>query len=468
MSTRFLLGAGKMLNLLLWPFLLLLLPVILLLLPRARPHIRERFGLGGGGISRNTETTLFHLASLGEANAATPLIKSLHSEGVPLILTATSESGRGALLKNFPDIPVSLLPLDLPGLWDPFWRSRRVSRVILFETEIWPMMLLTAYSRKIPVMVVNGRLSPGGFASMRRWRFLLTPLFSGLSMVLAGTSSDRDRYLEMGVREEVLSVTGNIKWDMPHADSTAETALLREDLSGWISLFEESCRRLMQMDESPSGKTEFSPKADYLRVVLGSAHPGETLRILEALLCEPDFPCCVHLLVAPRHLQKLPEFVREGGPLSRVNHQFRSNPGENREPSFKKGPIVSILDTHGELRTLYTLSHLAITGGTFDPVGGHSPVEAASCAILQVAGPFTDHVSTLVESLRNGGGLFQVNTIQELLERLKWFLEHPDERKKAGERAHGVFLSEQGALSRTILDVQRFLAWSKEEGRAGI
>jgi 3-deoxy-D-manno-octulosonic-acid transferase len=456
------LKVGKLLNLFLWPFLLLLLPLVLLLFPRARPHLRERFGLGAAKASKNARSILFHLASLGEANAATPLIRALHGDGVPLILSATSESGRGALVKAFPDTPVSLLPLDLPGLWDPFWSSRRVSRVILFETEIWPMMLLTAYSRKIPVMVVNGRLSPAGFSAMKRWRFFLKPLFSGLSRVLVSSFEDRERYLEMGVTEDVLVVTGNIKWDMSLPESTPEA--LREDLSGWILRFEEACSRLPGEEERVDPSVGSSPEKAYLRVVLGSAHPGETLRIVEALIKDPDFSSRLHLLVAPRHLERLPELLREGSALSRVNLQFRSRIKENRFPSFQNGPIVSILDTHGELRTLYSLSHLAITGGTFDPVGGHSPVEAASCAIPQVAGPFTEHVSSLIDRLVKGGGLFLEKDEASLVSRLRWFWEHPLEREKRGEMAFKVFLSEQGALSRTLALLREFM---KEDPGSG-
>jgi 3-deoxy-D-manno-octulosonic-acid transferase len=466
-NTRFLLAAGRLLNLLLWPFLILMLPFILLLVPGARPHIRERFGLGGGGSDLNNEKTLFHLASLGEANAATPLIRTLSEEGHSLILTTTSESGRGALLKAFPKMPVSLLPFDLPGLWDPFWKSRRISRVIIFETEIWPMMLLTAYSRHIPVMVVNGRLSPKGFRSMKRWRFFLSPLFLGLSRVLAGSPSDRDRYLEMGVREEILSVTGNLKWDMPRPESTPGISLLGNDLSGWLERFEEGFRNFSTPDHEELNNPEFRIQTEYLRVVLGSAHPGETQRILEALLSQPQLSSRIHLIIAPRHLQKWPEFDREGGPVSRVNLQFRSRSGENPVLSFKKAPIVSILDTHGELRALYPLSHLAITGGTFDPIGGHSPVEAASCSIPQVAGPFTEHVSSLVWSLQIGGGLFQVKNVEELLAKIQFFLDHPGDREKAAEMAHAVFLSEQGALARTTAEVNRFLHLGDGKGLVG-
>ena len=462
MSPAFLLKVGKVLNLLLWPFLLLLLPLVLLFFPGARPHLRERFGLGAAKASRNDRSILFHLASLGEANAATPLIRALHADGAPLILTATSESGRGALVKAFPDLPVSLLPLDLPGLWEPFWSSRRVSRVILFETEIWPMMLLTAYSRNIPVMVVNGRLSPAGFSAMKRWGFFLKPLFSGLSHVLVSSADDRERYLEMGVKADILEVTGNIKWDMPLPKATPED--LRENLSGWILRFEDSCSQLPGAEDSVAGATGSSPKKAYLRVVLGSVHPGETLRIVEALSKDPGLSSRLHLLVAPRHLQKLPEMIRDGSPLSRVNLQFRSRTNGNRPPSFQNGPIVSILDTHGELRTLYSLSHLAITGGTFDPVGGHSPVEAASCAIPQVAGPFTDHVSSLIDRLVEGGGLFLEKDETSLLSRIRWFLENPGERERSGEMAYKVFLSEQGALSRTHAILREFL---KEDTGAG-
>jgi 3-deoxy-D-manno-octulosonic-acid transferase len=324
------------------------------------------------------------------------------------------------------------------------------------------MMLLTAYSRKIPVMVVNGRLSPAGFSAMKRWRFFLKPLFSGLSRVLVSSFEDRERYLEMGVTEDVLVVTGNIKWDMSLPESTPEA--LREDLSGWILRFEEACSRLPGEEERVDPSVGSSPEKAYLRVVLGSAHPGETLRIVEALIKDPDFSSRLHLLVAPRHLERLPELLREGSALSRVNLQFRSRIKENRFPSFQNGPIVSILDTHGELRTLYSLSHLAITGGTFDPVGGHSPVEAASCAIPQVAGPFTEHVSSLIDRLVKGGGLFLEKDEASLVSRLRWFWEHPLEREKRGEMAFKVFLSEQGALSRTLALLREFM---KEDPGSG-
>lgn len=462
MSPAVLLKVGKLLNLLLWPFLLLLLPLVLLFFPRARPHLRERFGLGAAKASKNARSILFHLASLGEANAATPLIRALEGDGAPLILTATSESGRGALVKAFPDTPVSLLPLDLPGLWEPFWSSRRVSRIILFETEIWPMMLLTAYSRRIPVMVVNGRLSPAGFSAMKRWRFFLKPLFSGLSRVLVASADDRERYLEMGVKPDILDVTGNIKWDMSRPESIPET--LREELSGWVVRFEEACSRLLGEGGRVAAPVGNSPKKDYLRVVLGSAHPGETLRIVEAIRKDPFLSSRLHLLVAPRHLQRLSEWIGDGLTLSRLNLQFRSGTNESRPPSFPNGPIVSILDTHGELRTLYSLSHIAITGGTFDPVGGHSPVEAASCAIPQVAGPFTDHVSTLIDRLVKGGGLFLEKDEPSLVSRLRWFLENPGERERSGEMAFKVFLSEQGALSRTLAILRDFLKEDPGEG----
>ena len=456
MTIRSLLRAGKLLNLLLWPFFLIFLPFVLLVVPKARAHIRERFGLGATSSKKDREPTLFHLASLGEANAASPLIRKLAEEGFPLILTATSESGRSALIKSFPGLPVSLLPLDLPGIWEPFWLSRRIRRVILFETEIWPMMLLTAYSRNIPVMVVNGRLSPGGFAAMMRWRFFLRPLFAGLSMVLAGSADDRDRYLKMGVREEVLSVTGNLKWDMPPPDPSSSGGL-KEDLSSWISRFENAFSGRPASGSLPVGYQSPGAFDGYLRVVLGSAHPQETLRILDAFLKDPWLSSRLHFLVAPRHLQKLPEFLKEGGVLSSLAFELRSGKGRHDPDLPSRGPIVSILDTHGELRTLYGLCHVAITGGTFDRIGGHSPVEAASAGLPQIAGPWTDHVSTLVDRLAEGGGLVRVKNEEELACRIKWFLENPDGREKAGMMAQEVFRSEQGALSRTLASVRRFL-----------
>ncbi len=464
MSASGLYRLARVANLILWPFLIFLLLVVLLLVPRARPHIGERLGLGGGNVRKGRKTVLFHLASLGEANAAMPLIRHLAETGHSLLLTTTSESGRNALVNAFPHLPVSLLPLDLPGIWEPFWTHRSIDRIILFETEIWPMMLLSAMSRKIPVLVASGRLSPKGFESMSRWMWVLRPVFKGLTTVLAASPADATRYRDMGVREESLAVCGNIKWDLSLPTASPEWTNLVGSLSGWLSGFEQQS---LENGPFPDGSEDLPPKP-FIRVVWGSAHPEEVHRVLERVITHPEGFARIHWMIAPRHLNRLPLLLE--GPLSSeaCRVQFRSGRRDERPEDSKtkslapgippgSGPLVSILDTHGELRALYALSDIALTGGTFDPVGGHSPVEAAAQGVPQIAGPHVEHVSALIETLREGGGLFQVVDEEDLLSRLSWLISHPEDRKKAGSLAREIVEGEQGALARTIARVEDFL-----------
>ncbi|MHB8422246.1 MAG: 3-deoxy-D-manno-octulosonic acid transferase [Leptospirales bacterium] len=441
----------RLINRLLWPFLLLGMGVFWLVSRKSRPHFRERLGLSSPG--RNATTThrntmrsriLFHLASLGEAHAAIPLINDL-SQNHSLSLTTTTLSGRAALQRRFPDIPVSLAPIDLPDLWEPFLKSRGVSGIILFETEIWPVMLLTAYSLGIHVAVVNGRLSPRGADRMRRFGFLFRTLVKPMNPILVQSSSDRDRYILMGASSEQILVTGNLKWDLP--DHPGDRDLSRH-LEEWLRNGETSCL-------SNSGKP--------FRVLLSSVHPDESRKMLKAIRAKYSRP--LHIILAPRHLDRLPEFRESLAQFQTVRERSLHHGSLSGRPD---SILVSVLDTYGELRMLPSLCQMAVIGGTFEPVGGHSPVEAARAGIPLVVGPNIDHIRDLVQTLEEGGGILRLETTDDLPVWIERFMNSECDRLELGQRAKTVSEGQREARQKTHAGLQAFLLRSETgaEGRS--
>ena len=432
-----------LLNRILWPLILPVLFCVWLFSRRSRPYFLERLALSS---SRSTLSDsrggssgkiLFHVASLGEANAATPLIRKL-SESFPLVLTATTATGREALKKNFPSLPVSLAPLDLPDLWIPFLKSRNIQKILLFETEIWPAMLLCAMHLGIPAGIVNGRLSTRGFRRMSRFHGFFSRLFGSLKTVVVQSGEDLHRFRSLGVQEQALHLAGNLKWDTP---DPLEDRPDRSLLSEWL-----------QRAEKRWGNEDPRP----FRLLLSSIHPEETKEILKGLEQGGPYPISFHVLIAPRHLERLPEF-RSFLPKSLLV-QDRHNMFVMKESDGYPGPFfLSLLDTYGELRDLTALADLVVVGGTFDPVGGHSPIDAAAAGIPLVSGPNVDHIREVAQDLTDGGGMIQLPGADTLSILLLDLMNSPEKRQEMGRKNREVFAARRGALVRTMETLKPFL-----------
>lgn len=423
--------ASRLLHWLLWPFLLPAIGAVWLLVPRARPHFRERLGLSAGRPGQEP-CLLLHVASLGEARAARTLIERLSSR-VPLVLTTMTATGREALASAHPGIPVSLAPLDLPGLWVPFLSSRRVRAILLFETEVWPAMILSARSLGIPAGIVNGRLSTRSHRRYRRLAFLVRPLFSFLAPVLVSEERDRERFQSLGVREEALAVTGNLKWDLALAEPDDPRRI--ESLRSWLN------RQTPPSANSP------------LLLVGSSVHPGEARRIVEACLAARQQGIRIHPVLALRHLERLPELVAS---LPRMATPRLRTAGPS--PDDQDTLPVYILDTYGELGWLLGEADMVVVGGTLDPVGGHSPVEAAYHGKPLLLGPHQDHIAALVDPLRSEGATLELPDPSALEPALIGLARSPERRRIMGEAARRVFDRLGGPIDRTMAGLKPVLA----------
>ncbi len=428
----------KILNTLLWPFILPFLLLVYLFWPKSRPHFFERLGLGRMRLTRRG-TLLFHVASLGEARAARRLIEAL-SGRVPLLLTTMTATGREALSKAHPEIPVTLAPLDLPGLWIPFFKSRGVRGILLFETEVWPSMLGSARDLGIPVGLVNGRLSSRSFGRYRSLVRFVRPFFSRLSPVTVQSERDRERFLSLGVRPEALHVTGNLKWDVDPAVLAPDRAPGARE---WLGIGRES-----------------KGEPSRFRILGSSVHPGEALTLvrISQRLASGGRP--VDLILAPRHLEILPALLSRLPPSLNVSRRtdFQNAQGTAAPEGAKPAGTLFLLDTYGELGAVTGLADVVFVGGTLDPVGGHSPVEAAWHGKPLLWGPHRDHIADLAEGLSEAGAAVEVRDEEALLKTLTALWDDPERRRKMGQAARAVFEASGGPLGRTLEVLSPFIA----------
>jgi len=438
MTVRTVFFTLRVINRMLWPLILPVVGCYWLFSRKARPHFGERLGLSGSGMREPSETTiLFHLASLGEAHAATPLIEALHRKH-SLILTTTSLTGRDALKRHFPEISVSLAPIDLPDLWVPFLKGRKIAGILLFETEIWPSMLASALSLDVKVGVVNGRLSTKGFNRIRRFRTLFSPLVREFSPVLVQTARDAERFQSLGVRPEKIQVIGNIKWDIPDPCGDDKSG---KDLENWLQSSEKD-----QGGHFGGGR--------FCRVLLSSFHPGETRELLTSFEGWRLPSVSLHLVIAPRHLDKMEAYRKFLPP----DVTFRSEKRKDRmnDSVNSKNVVISFLDSYGELRQLTCLCDIAVIGGTLERIGGHSPIDAAAAGIPLLCGPYTDHIRELVEELEKAKALIRVQDAVNIRKALEALIANTSEKEERGRNARRVFEAMKGSRQKTLTALEDF------------
>jgi 3-deoxy-D-manno-octulosonic-acid transferase len=359
-----------------------------------------------------------HGASVGEARIVSLLAGALRARrpGVPLVASAITRLGRGQL-PSPPAVDTAFFaPLDFAGLPGRVLDGLRPKALVLVETELWPNLLHEAFDRDIPVAVINGRLAPERMARYRRFRRLFGPLLAGLAKVGVESPDEAERFVELGVRRETLTVTGNVKYDLPVP-----------------SVSEASLRRRFGID-------------DVRPVVLaGSTGAGEEAMVLDAFVAARREEPSLYLVLAPRH----PE--RAGGVESDITDRGLSLHRLSAGADAKAGGAdVLLVDRVGELASLYSMAAAAFVGGTLVPIGGHNVLEPAAAGAPVLVGPHTDHVTEPVETLLRAGGAIRVLSPAALAEAFKLLARDREERERIARAAGGVVRTNRGALERTV------------------
>ncbi len=363
----------------------------------------------------------FHAASVGEVQGLQPIIAALHDRFPlrPVVLSTFTPAGKGLAQKVVPQAGrVFLLPFDLSWIVDKTAQRLRPSALIVQETELWPNLFRELGRLRVPIVLVNGRLSPRSFRRYARVRPFMRRVLANVSLILAQSDSSAQRFQRLGVPAHKVQTVGNTNID-----------------------------RALNQAEQPTPPHPMAPLlAARQLLVAGSTHEGEEailLSVYQRLRAQHPGLC---LVLAPRHLERVETVARhvQARNLSAIRRS--RHPGESASDSW---PDVIILDTLGELVAFYRLCTVAFVGGSLAPIGGHNILEPVMFAKPVLFGPHMHHFPELADLLRNADGAIQVRDENDLYTHTAHLLANPAEAAAMGQRALRALGSNRGALQRT-------------------
>jgi 3-deoxy-D-manno-octulosonic-acid transferase len=378
-----------------------------------------------------------HAVSVGEVLAVTRLVRTLDTEqpDYSVVISTTTRTGQALARERFRAERVFYCPLDLPWAVRAYLDALKPRLLILAETEFWPNLLKNCYRRNIPVAVVNARVSDRSWPRYRRLRWLWRPFLEPLNRVLAQSETDAKRLKAIGCAPERVTVAGNLKFDVRVSKEADATLLLRAITKGL---------RL---------------------VVAGSTLEGEEGALVEAwprlLAADPQLA----MVLAPRHPERfdaVAALLDKSGIQWMRRSDWRSQPVEAIKP-LSPGQIV-LLDTIGELASVYSLASVAFVGGSLIPAGGHNPLEPAQFGVAIVMGPHYANFRAITEELLAHDAL-RIAAKDELAAALIDLLRDSAASRAMGEQAKQVFASQAGATVRSVDAICELLAARKKMER---
>jgi 3-deoxy-D-manno-octulosonic-acid transferase len=398
-----------------------------------REGLRERLGLIRPELirlSRERPVIWVHAVSVGEVLAVSRLVKTLDAAlpGCLIVVSTTTRTGQALARERFGAERVFYCPLDLPWAVRAYLKALQPRLFVLAETEFWPNLLSGCFRRGIPVAVVNARVSDRSWPRYRRLRWLWRPFLSRLSRVLAQSQTDAERLKAIGCLPQRVSVAGNLKFDVRVAEEADATRLLMA-LAGGLRL-----------------------------VVSGSTLDGEEAAMLEAWprLLEADPQLA--MVLAPRHPERFGAVAAllENSGATWVRRSDWRDQSEGTIPLLKPGTIV-LLDTIGELASVYSLASVAFVGGSLIPAGGHNPLEPAQFGVPIVMGTHYANFRAITEDLLAHQAL-RITAREELAAVLIELLQDRSAAQAMGSRARQVFTSQAGATGRCVEALKELLA----------
>ncbi|MFW2368755.1 MAG: 3-deoxy-D-manno-octulosonic acid transferase [Desulforhopalus sp.] len=410
-------------------FLPIALPFIFLFVLFSRKY-RDRiparlgYGLNREITTKRSPTFWIHALSVGEVTSALPLITGLRNKysEATIIVSVTTRSGKlvaDNLLKKTADHvidgPLDVLPVVL------YFISRiRPDFYILVETDFWPNLLLSLKKKKVPTLLVNGRVSLKSMEGYQKAGFFFKTMFASFSALAMQTERDKDNMIALGLNADKMHTLGNLKFDTQASPAVKHT----------------------------SSRPQAIPEESIL-FICGSTHPGEEEILLDSYCrIRQGYPE-VFMIIAPRDTN------RAGG-IQALGEE-RGLKTALRTATVMGQADLFILNTIGELIDFYALSDIAFVGGSLVKEGGHNPIEPAAMGIPVLFGPDMEDFSEISALLIEQGGGIQVTTQAELTEQLTRLIESSDIRQRCGQAAQNCIAAQRGVIGRHLELIQRSL-----------
>ena len=371
-----------------------------------------------------------HGASVGEVLAAAGLIERLRAQNIRILLTSGTVTSADIAGRRFPpDVIHQYVPFDSPRFVSKFLDHWKPGLALFIESDIWPNLILSSAERRIPMVIINGRMSQRSFPRWQKFRGTISALLECFDLCLAQSDLDAERFSALGCPNVVTS--GNLKLDVqgPPAD----------------------VKKLERLKEAMQRRLVF---------VAASTHPGEEEIILEAhRRLAPQMPQLLSVIV-PRHPNRGAGIARM---LSAAGMKVSLRSQDN-EPGG--GTEMYVADTLGELGLFYRLAPVVFMGGSLVAHGGQNPIEAIKLGSAILHGPHVFNFTEIYEALDQAGGAARAETDDDFLKSLGYLLANPIARQRSVGAAEEVVHRLGGALDRTLAALEPYLLQMRLEAGA--
>jgi 3-deoxy-D-manno-octulosonic-acid transferase len=368
---------------------------------------------------RNDERVIWlHAVSVGEVLAVSGLVEQLRLAFPQhrVMVSTTTATGQKLARTRFGQENVFYFPLDLPFAVQSYLRALRPQVIVLAETEFWPNFIRLCHKSGARIAVVNGRISDRSYPGYMRWRSVMKKILGNVNLFLTQSEVDRQRLLAIGVDPQKIRVSGNLKFDVPAPAELPITTNLRP---------------------------AFSEASAAPVIVAGSTVVGEELLLLNAFRNLLASHANAVMVLAPRNPERFEAVARA---VQNFGVRFW------RRSLWKGEPLsggVFLLDSIGELGTVYSLADIAFVGGSLAPRGGHNIIEPAKHGVPIVVGTHMENFRDIIDLFNTKNGVRMVGVAELPLV----FLElagNASERAALGQRGSQVVQSQIGATARTV------------------
>jgi 3-deoxy-D-manno-octulosonic-acid transferase len=370
-----------------------------------------------------------HGASVGELTAINPLVERIAAKGFNVLVTSgTVSSAKLAEQRLPPGVIHQFVPLDSPLFVARFLRHWKPDLALFTESDLWPNLIVMSAERRIPLILVNGRLSERSFSRWRRASSTIAAVLGRFDLCLAQSSLYAARYNDLGAPR--VTTTGNLKLDVPEPSADAEG--------------------LLALQAAVGGRTVLAA---------ASTHPGEETAVVEMhRRLRNRFPRLL-TIIAPRHPDRgsgIVEIASAGG----LSAALRS---QGRMPDATDD--IYVVDTLGELGLVYRLASIVFVGGSLASHGGQNPVEPIKLGAAILHGPHVWNFAEIYSALDAAGGAEQVSDAGTLAVRASAWLANSDERAAVVNAARETVATLGGALERTLAALDPYLMQLRLEHR---
>ena len=379
---------------------------------------------------KNQHAIWFHVVSVGETNAAQPLIEHYLKLGQPVLVTNTTKTGqaraKSLFIQKYPDLFQAVyLPVDQKPLLKQFFELYQPKLLALVETEIWPNLIAQAKQKQIPCILLNARLSAKSAKGYDKVRRLTQPMLQQLTWLLAQDTATQQRYVDLGLDQAKSQVVGNIKFDITAPQSYVEKA--------------EQLKQDWQL-------------ADRQVITLASTHAPEEENLLKQLQAHLNANPNLLCIVVPRHPERFDEVYKVCQSLN-LNTARRS-----LKQTILPDTQVFLADSMGEMWLWYALSQVCFVGGSLnEPGGGHNILEPMVLNVPTVIGPRYFNFQSIVDEFVAEQGILIGDNAEQVLQQLLGCLNDPAQTQQLVAHAQQVLQRNKGALQKHIQLLDHYL-----------